>query len=113
LESKNLEAEQNEEKLGLGTEKMMKHVLGENRGKIVLYALSTCGWCGKTKKLLDELGVEYSYVEVDFLEGKERESIINEVRRWNPRCSFPTTVINDNKCIVGYDKQRIEKAIKR
>lgn len=78
----------------------------------MLYALSTCGWCGKTKKLLDELGVEYSYVEVDFLEGKERESIINEVCRWNPRCSFPTTVIND-KCIVGYDKQRIEKAIKR
>lgn len=90
---------------------MMKHVSGENRGKIVLYALSTCGWCEKTKKSLNELGVEYSYVDVDLLEGKERESVINEVRRWNPRCSFPTIVANDKTRIVGYDEAKIRKAL--
>ena len=41
-------------------------VPGENKGhKVTLYALSTCGWCKKTKKFLDELGVEYEYVYVD------------------------------------------------
>ena len=90
---------------------MMQHVPGENRGKITLYALSTCGWCEKTKNFLDELGVEYSYVYVDLLEGKEQESVINEVRRWNPHCSFPTMVINKEVCIVGYDKQKIKKAV--
>lgn len=30
----------------------VKHVPGEDRGKIALYALSTCGWCAKTKELL-------------------------------------------------------------
>lgn len=90
---------------------MMKHVSGENRGNIVLYALSTCGWCERTKKFLNELGVEYSYVDVDLLEGKERESVINVVRHWNPRCSFPTIVVNEETSIGGYDEAKIRKAI--
>ncbi|HII75790.1 MAG TPA: glutaredoxin family protein, partial [Methanolinea sp.] len=40
----------------------MEHVKGSKRGELILYALSTCGWCAKTRKLLDDLGVEYSYV---------------------------------------------------
>ncbi|MFQ5835148.1 MAG: glutaredoxin family protein [bacterium] len=91
---------------------MMQHVPGENRGKINLYALSTCGWCEKTKNFLDELGVAYSYVYVDLLDGEEQESVINEVRRWNPHCSFPTVVTNEQICIVGFDKQKIKEAIR-
>jgi len=90
---------------------MMQHVPGENKGKITLYALSTCGWCEKTKNFLDKLGVEYSYVYVDLLDGEERESVMNEVRRWNPHRSFPTVVANEQTCIVGYDKQKIKEAI--
>jgi len=90
----------------------MKQIKGKNKGDIVLYALSTCGWCRKTKDLLRELGVEYKFVDVDLLEGKEREEVIEEVERWNPRCSFPTIVIN-NKGIVGYDEQKIRGAIGR
>jgi len=90
----------------------MKQINGKNKGNIVLYALSTCGWCGKTKDLLRELSVEYKFVDVDLLEGKERGEIIEEVKRWNPQCSFPTIVIN-NKCIVGYDEQKIRGAIGR
>jgi len=90
---------------------MMQHVPGENRGKITLYALSTCGWCEKTKNFLDKLGVEYSYVYVDLLDGEERESVMNEVRRWNPHSSFPTVVADEQTCIVGYDKQKIKEAI--
>jgi hypothetical protein len=33
------------------------HVPGKKSRRIMLYALSTCGWCHKTKKLLDDLGV--------------------------------------------------------
>jgi len=28
----------------------MTHVDGKNKGKIMLYALSTCVWCKKTKQ---------------------------------------------------------------
>ena len=38
----------------------------------MLYALSTCVWCRRTKQLLDQLGVEYDYVDVDLLEGGDK-----------------------------------------
>jgi glutaredoxin-like protein NrdH len=88
----------------------MTHVNGKNKGHIVLYTLSTCGWCKKTKRLLNEMGVEYYYNDVDLLEGKSKEKTLEEISRWNPACTFPTLVI-DNKCIVGYQEEEIKKAI--
>ena len=90
----------------------IEHVEGKNAGKIMLYALSTCGWCRKTKELLSNLGVAYDFVYVDLLQGKDREDTINTVKKWNPACSCPTLVINDSKCIVGFDENNIKKELK-
>jgi glutaredoxin len=89
----------------------MKVVEGKDKGKIVLYALSTCVWCKKIKKLLKKLGVKYSFIFVDELKGKEKEKIIKQLEKWNPRCSFPTVVINNEKCIVGYKEDEIKEAL--
>jgi len=85
----------------------MEHVPGRNKGKIVLFALSTCGWCGKTKDLLNKLGVEYSFVFVDLLPLDKREEVFTEMQRYNPRGSFPTLVIDDRRVIVGYREEEI------
>jgi glutaredoxin len=89
----------------------IEHVDGENKGKIMLYALSTCGWCRKTKDFLSKLGVEYSYIFVDEVDDNDREKIMEDVGKWNPRRSFPTVVINDEKCIVGYREDEIKEAL--
>ena len=91
----------------------IEKVKGENKGKIMLYALSTCGWCRKTKQLLDSLGVEYSYVYVDYLKGDNSTKTMDEIKRWNPKCSFPTLVINDKKCIIGFKEDEIKEALKQ
>lgn len=83
---------------------------GEKKADVMLYALSTCGWCRKTKRLLNNLGVEYDYVDVDLLEGEERERVMKDVEKWNPSSSFPTVVVN-GKCIVGFDEGKIKKAV--
>lgn len=93
------------------TEIGMVHVKGKNAGNVVLYALSTCGWCRKTKEFLNELGVAYDYVDTDLLAGKEKDIARKEVQKWNPRCSFPTLVINDKRCVVGFDKNGIRDAL--
>ncbi|MGD2249003.1 MAG: glutaredoxin family protein [Candidatus Methanofastidiosia archaeon] len=90
----------------------MKHVKGDNKGKVVLYALSTCVWCKKTKKLLKDLGVEYYYIDVDVLEGKERDQVIEQLKKFNPKCSFPTVVIDDDTCIIGYDERKLKEELK-
>jgi glutaredoxin len=88
----------------------MEHVSGTGRGKVVLYALSTCGWCARTKQLLQELGVDFSYIYVDLLGNEEMDFVMKEVEKYNPKGSFPTLVINDSTCIVGFREQEIRQA---
>ncbi len=90
----------------------ISHVAGKKAGKIMLYTLSTCIWCQKTKKLLHDLGVEYDYLDVDLLSGAEKEAAIKTVTKYNPACSFPTMVVNDKKCIVGFKEAEIREALK-
>jgi glutaredoxin-like protein NrdH len=87
------------------------HVSGKNHGKILLYALSTCIWCRKTKNLLNSLGVSYDYCDVDQLEGDAQSETETEIMKWNPKVSFPTLVINDEKCITGFDEVQIRREL--
>jgi glutaredoxin-like protein NrdH len=91
----------------------LKRVPGEDQGKVVLFALSTCGWCKKTKKLLNDLGVAYSYVDVDQAEEDEKAEAVEQLKKWNPRSSFPTLVIDDKRCIVGFKEDEITDAVKK
>lgn len=90
---------------------LMQHVDGENKGKIVLFALSTCGWCKKTRMLLEDVGAEYDYIYVDLLQGEERQEVIKQVEKWNPQLSFPTMVINDDETIVGFNEDRVREIL--
>lgn len=77
---------------------------------VKMYSLSTCGHCKATKRLLDECSVQYDFTDVDLLEGDERAAILEDVRKLNPRCSFPTIIIGD-KVIVGYKENEIKEAL--
>jgi len=87
------------------------HVSGIDRGKVVVYGLSTCVWCKKTKKLLTDLGVDFDFIYVDKLEEEEEDQAVEEIRRFNPSASFPTTVINGEKAIVGFKEKQIREAL--
>jgi glutaredoxin-like protein NrdH len=88
------------------------HVPGKVVGDIKIYALSTCPWCKKTKKLLDDLGIDYYFEDVDLLTGDERQVAMGTVKKWNPSSSFPTIVINDDKCIVGFKETELKESLK-
>jgi glutaredoxin-like protein NrdH len=90
----------------------IKKVKGDDRGEIFLYALSTCIWCRKTKTFLDDNKIAYSYVFMDELDGDERSTMREQLKKWNPDCSYPTLVVNNNKCIVGFDTEAILKELK-
>ena len=89
----------------------MERVDGENRGDITLYALSTCGWCQKTKGLLKDMGVGYQYVDVDHLKEDDRKEALEKIKAHNPKCSFPTMVINNDRCIVGFKEEETKEAL--
>lgn len=89
----------------------VKHFPGKNVGKILLYALSTCPWCKKAKKLLGDLGVAYDCVDVDTLKGNEEIETLQNLSFWNKSGSFPTIVLGDKKCIVGFKENEIRDAL--
>lgn len=92
---------------------MIQHVDGEEGGSLVLYTLSTCIWCKMTKKLLQTLNVGYDYVDVDLLKDDERAAALETLKRYNPKCSFPSLVVEGETCIIGFDEPRIREALGR
>lgn len=83
----------------------------ENRN-ITLYALSTCIWCRKTKRLLEDMGIAFNAVDVDLLDPEAKEKAKTEVRRFNPETSYPTLVVDNEKSVVGYDETKIREILK-
>ena len=89
----------------------IEHVSGRNAGHMMLYALSTCVWCRKTKQLLDDLEVEYDYVYVDLLDSNEKDHVVKNLEQWNPSRTFPTLVVDNDRCIVGFKEDEIRDAL--
>ena len=77
---------------------------------IKVYTLSTCSHCRATKKYLDECKVQYEFENVDELKGEERAAVLEDIKKINPRCSFPTIIIGD-KVVVGYREDEIKEAL--
>jgi glutaredoxin-like protein NrdH len=78
---------------------------------VKLYTLSTCSHCMRTKRFFKDNDIEMEFVDVDLLSGAERERVMDEVRKLNPDCSFPTICIDDT-VIVGYNEDKLKKALK-
>jgi glutaredoxin-like protein NrdH len=81
-----------------------------NECDVKLFALSTCVHCKSTKEFLTGCGVNYDCVDVDKLDADERKQVLEEVKKLNPNCSFPTIVIGD-KIIVGFREDEIKEAL--
>lgn len=84
---------------------------GKDVGDIKVYTLSTCGWCKKTKTFFNDNDIKYAYIDMDKLEGNETDVIRKEQMKFNRSGSFPTIVVNDKDCIVGYDEDALRALI--
>lgn len=78
--------------------------------KVKIYTLSTCSHCKAAKKFLNENNIVFDATDVDLLQGKDREAVLNEVVQYNPQRSFPTIVIGD-KIIIGFKESDIKEAL--
>ncbi len=78
--------------------------------QVKVYTLSTCGHCKATKKFLGDCGIQFEFMDVDLLTGEDRRAILEEIKRFNPKCSFPTIVIGTT-VIVGHKEDEIKTAL--
>jgi len=78
--------------------------------QIRVIALSTCFFCNKVKKMLDEYGLSYTSVDIDLLPEEERRLQLARLREFNPEEQFPVVIIN-RVAIVGYQEERIKEEL--
>jgi len=82
-----------------------------DKHQVRFYGLSTCIWCRKTRKFLEEQGVAFDFVYIDLLQGAERDEAKEQVRRWNSAVSFPTIVIDNKRSVVGYKPEQLTEEL--
>jgi glutaredoxin len=93
-------------------EQYLETVEGENRQHdLLLFALSTCGWCRKARNFLDENKLAYRFVYVDLLEGEAQKEVFQEVVKHNPRKSFPTLIVDGKEVIAGFNEDKYAEVL--
>jgi glutaredoxin-like protein NrdH len=78
---------------------------------VLLYALSTCIWCKKTRQMLEDEGITFDFVYVDLVEPDERREIRARIRELSPSTSFPATIVDEKDCIIGYKPDQIKRRL--
>ena len=79
--------------------------------KVTLYALSTCGWCKRTQEFLEKNNMSPEIIFIDLLEDEEKENARAQLIKFNPRRTYPTTVINEKHVVTGFDEERLREIL--
>ena len=82
-----------------------------NKHSVLLYAISTCVWCKRAKKLLKDNSIEYEYVDVDLCSREDREKIREDILSRGGRLSYPTILIDNRILITGLQEEKIKEAL--
>ncbi|MDC7227520.1 MAG: glutaredoxin family protein [Spirochaetales bacterium] len=79
---------------------------------LVFLGLSTCGFCKRARKFLDEEGWSYNYIEIDKLDREERIALKTDVKtRFSPDLLYPFLIINDSEYVKGFKKDQWEEKL--
>lgn len=69
---------------------------------VMIYTLSTCPWCHRSKRFFDERGVPFRFLDVDTAAPPERERAVATVKEMTGSLQYPVVVINGG-VVQGYD----------
>ncbi|MFO8017888.1 MAG: glutaredoxin family protein [Promethearchaeia archaeon] len=84
-----------------------------NKHDITIFTLSTCMWCKKCKRWLNEHDIKYHYIDVDKIENGQKSQIIDYLKsNFDKRISYPFMVC-DGEPIVGYSPNTYEEVIEK
>jgi len=79
-------------------------VAGTKKGPdIIVYALSTCGFCKRAMTFLQNNGLSYRYIHVDTIPIDTKNDIKRELKeQYKVDVAFPFATVNGTKYLVGF-----------
>jgi glutaredoxin len=78
--------------------------------KVVMYTLSTCPWCRKTKKYFADHNIPFQYVDYDLQPAQEQEKIEQEMKKRSGPLSFPWVLIGED-LVVGWNPDKYDELL--
>ena len=78
---------------------------------VVVYSLSTCPWCRKTKQWFTDSRIAFESVEVDTLAGEEQDAAAEKAYQLSGGRRFPVVVIN-GEVVVGHNPDKFLEHLK-
>jgi glutaredoxin-like protein NrdH len=82
-----------------------------NKHKVLVYALSTCGWCKRAKQFLKDNDVEYEYVDVDMCSWDDKQNIMQDIRSRGGMLAYPTLIIDDKILLTGAPQDKLKEVL--
>ncbi|MEE4241830.1 MAG: glutaredoxin domain-containing protein [Desulfopila sp.] len=82
----------------------------QNTPQVKLLVLTTCLQCKKLIDMLQEYNILFESTEVDLLEQRDREELLQQMAPYNEKNAFPVVFIG-NKAIIGFQKEVIMKEL--
>ncbi len=89
-------------------------VNGEKDKKdIIMFALSTCQWCKKGKKWLEDNNYSYRFIDVDLLPIEEKRKLKRSLMRvFDVMVRYPFLVTNGETSYAGFNIENWEALLK-
>lgn len=83
-----------------------------NKHDVLIFALSTCGFCKKAMEFLDDNSIGYKYLYADKISAEKR-SILKEQykKQYGNRLLYPTAVIDGKNILNGFIRPSWENAL--
>ena len=90
-------------------------VEGQEAGEenILIFTLSTCQWCKKCKRFLNEKKMKYRYIDVDKIDPKDKAKILDYLKStYQSRVSYPFFVCESGH-VAGYNPNKYMDLLKK
>lgn len=83
----------------------------ENVPNTFIYALTTCNHCKKTREFLDENKIPYTLIYIDSYPRELYKILLEKLKLYNPRGSYPTIRLANGQIITGFREQALREAL--
>lgn len=73
--------------------------------KVIVYGLSTCPWCRKTKQYFIDMQTNFDYINYDLANEEEQSKIMQDMKGLGGGNAFPFVKIGED-VVIGYNPEK-------
>ena len=89
-----------------------KKVSGKkNKHHVLLYAISTCGWCKRAKRFLKDNNVEFEYLDIDQCSFEDRNTARKDIQSRGGRLAYPTIIVDKKILLTGANQDELKRVL--